>query len=81
MNNDPWGSIQNFTKQFQELASNPKQYAMNKMGIPEDIADNPDAIIQNLMSKGRVNQQQYNAARQAAMRIQNNPIFAKLFYR
>lgn len=72
--NDPWGSFQNFMKSFQQMANNPAQY-MQQLGISQDIVNNPDAIIQQMMSEGKISQQQYNAARQAAQRIQSNPMF------
>jgi hypothetical protein len=73
--NDPWGNFQNFMSGFREMASNPAQYMMQRYGISQDIANNPNAIIQKLMSEGRVSQSQFDAARQAASRIQNNPMF------
>ena len=60
---------------FQQLASNPAQYAMTQWGIPQNIANNPNAILQQLMSSGRISQAQYNQARQMASQMQNNPFF------
>ena len=78
---DKWGSMQNFLNDFSELMRNPKEYSMNKMGIPENIADNPDAIIQQLMNSGKVTQDQYNEAYNAALKIQNNPLFGRFMKR
>lgn len=75
---DPWGSFQNFMSSFRTLANNPAQYMMQKYGIPQDIANDPDAITQKLMSEGKITQQQYNEARKAASMIQNNPMFSQL---
>lgn len=75
---DPWGSFQNFMTGFRQLANNPAQYVMNRYGISKDIANNPDAIIQKMMQEGRISQQQYNSARQAAGQIQNNPMFRQM---
>jgi len=75
---DKWGSFQNFMNDFSQLAKNPVQYVMNKMGISQDIANDPDAIIQRWMNEGKVSQDQYNAARKAASMIQNNPMFSQL---
>ena len=72
---DPWGNFQNFMNGFKQMAANPAQYVMQNYGISQDIANNPNAIIQKLMSEGRVSQEQYNAARQAASRIRNHPMF------
>lgn len=79
--NDPWGSFQGFMNDFQQLAKNPAQYAMKKMGISPDKAQDPDAILQDLMSSGRISQQDYNKARQAAQQIQNNPMFRMMIQR
>lgn len=71
--NDPWGSFQNFMGSFQQFATNPQPF-MSKMGVH---GNNPDQIIQQMMSSGKISQEQYNAARQAAQRIQSNPIFGQ----
>lgn len=76
--NDKWGSFQNFMNDFSQLAKNPIQYAMQKMGIPQNIANDPDAIVQQWMNEGKVSQEQYNEARKAAGMIQNNPLFKQL---
>ena len=73
--NDPWGSFQNFMNGFKQMASNPAQYMMQKYGISKDIANNPNAIIQQMMQDGRLSQEQFEAARNTAMKIQNNPMF------
>lgn len=75
---DPWGSFQNFMSSFRTLANNPAQYMMQKYGIPQDIANDPDAITQKLMSEGKITQQQYNEARKVASMIQSNPMFSQL---
>ena len=77
--NDPWGSFQNFMNGFKQMASNPAQYVMSRYGISQDIANNPDAIIQRMMQEGKITQDQYNQARQAASQIRNNPMFNQLF--
>ena len=76
---DPWGNIQNFMNDFRQLTSNPREYTMRKMRVSEDIANNPDAIIQKMMSEGKVSQAQYDSARRAAHQIQNNPMFRQFF--
>lgn len=68
-------NMQNLMSTFQQLASNPAQYAMTQWGIPQNIANNPNAILQQLMSSGRISQAQYNQARQMASQMQNNPFF------
>jgi len=68
-------NMQNLMSTFQQLASNPAQFAMSQWGIPQNIANNPNAILQQLMSSGRISQAQYNQARQMASQMQNNPFF------
>ena len=68
-------NMQALMNTFQQLASNPAQYAMTQWGIPQNIANNPNAILQQLMSSGRISQAQYNQARQMASQMQNNPFF------
>lgn len=72
---DPWGSFQNFMNAFKQMAVNPTQYIMQNFGISQDIANNPNAIIQKLMSEGKLSQEQYNNAMRTAQQIQNNPLF------
>lgn len=77
--NDPWGSFQNFMTGFQQMAANPVQYVMKRYGIPQNIANNPNAIIQRMMQDGKITQNQYEQARQAAQKIQSNPLFHQFF--
>lgn len=77
---DPWGSIQNFIGQFQGFMKNPAQAVQQRLGIPQGMTD-PDKMIQHMMSTGQLTQEQYNAARSAAGRIQNNPMFRQMFKR
>lgn len=48
-----------------QLKSNPMSM-LGQFGIPQDIANNPQAIVQNLMNRGVINQNQYNQAMQMA---------------
>lgn len=77
MMNDPWGSFQNFMYSFKQMMSNPQQFVMSHFGIPNEIANDPNKIIQKMMSDGRLSQSQYNAARHTAQQIQNNPMFGQ----
>ena len=36
------------------------------LGVPQNISNNPQAIIQSLMNSGRISQEQYNQAMQMA---------------
>jgi len=53
-----------------QLKQNPVQFLMQKrLNIPADIAGDPQAILQHLMSTGQVNQQQVNNAYQMLNRF------------
>lgn len=77
--NDP---MMGFMNGFQSFMRNPMQFMMQQnMNIPQDIANNPDKIIQHLMDSGKLSQGQYNQAKQMANRMQGNPMFQKFFKR
>lgn len=71
-------NIQKFMNDYSEMMKNPKQYVIKNMGISEDIADDPNKIIQKMMNDGKITQAQYDSARNAAMQIQNNPMFRQM---
>lgn len=55
---------------LQQLKSNPLQFLMrSRLNIPQDIMNNPQAIMQHLLSTGQITQDQVNAAYQNAMRF------------
>lgn len=57
----------NIIAMFQQFMGNPAQM-MQKSGlnIPQNISNDPNAIIQHLLSSGRMSQQQYNQLQQMA---------------
>ncbi len=48
-----------------QLKSNPMAM-LGQLGISQDISGNPQAIIQDLMNRGAISQDQYNSAMQTA---------------
>lgn len=46
---------------YNKLRNNPAQI-LGSLGIPGNIINNPQAILQHLMNNGRVTQDQYNEA-------------------
>lgn len=48
-----------------QLKSNPMSI-LGQFGVPQNIYNDPQAIIQNLMNSGKISQQQYNNAMQMA---------------
>ena len=69
MNNNLLGMLQG-------LMQNPVQTLLSRnLNIPQNIAGNPQAIIQHLLSTGQISQNQVNQA----MMMQNNPMYRGLF--
>lgn len=82
MMRDPFGSFGNMMKQFAGFRGNPMQMLMqSKLNIPQNIQNNPGAILQYMMDSGQLSQNQYNQASKAAQQIQNNPQFAQFVNR
>lgn len=75
---DPFGSMQNMMSQFRGFMQNPAQIMTQKMGIPEQFANDPNGAIQYLVSNGKISQEQYNDLQGLAGQIQNNPMFQKM---
>lgn len=72
-NGIPFGTFMN---QFRGFMGNPMQtLAQNRLNVPQNIANNPNAIIQHLMNSGAMSQEQYNQLKQVAGQIQNYPQF------
>lgn len=62
----------NIIAMFQQFMGNPIQMMQrNGLNIPKDIQNNPNAIIQHLMSSGKMSQQQYNQLQQMANNLMN----------
>lgn len=59
--------MNNLLQQFQMFRQNPMQWLMSRgMQVPQEIANNPSAIVQHLMNTGQITQAQYNQASQMA---------------
>ena len=63
----------NIMQAYQMLRSNPMQILGQRFNIPQNIANDPDAIIQHLLNTGQVNQNQINQV----MSMKNNPMFRR----
>lgn len=62
----------NLTAMFQQFMGNPMQMMQrNGLNIPKEIQNNPNAIIQHLMSSGKMSQQQYNQLQAMANNLMN----------
>lgn len=57
--------MNNPLQMLQQLKSNPMQFLMQRrMNIPQNIANDPNAIINHLLQTGQVSQEQINRAYQ-----------------
>ena len=75
---NPFNNFNTFMNGFKSFMSNPSQFVMQRYGFSQDIANNPDKMIQQMMNSGRISQDQYNYARNIAQQIQQNPMFSQL---
>lgn len=61
-----------FLSTLKALQQNPMQFlAQRKFNIPQNIQNDPNAIIQHLMNTGQISQERYNMASQMVNRIRN----------
>lgn len=74
-------NIMNNLSQFGSFIQNPMGFLINsKFNIPANVdTNNPNEIMQYLVSNGRVNQSMINQANQMANQIRNNPAFSNMF--
>lgn len=66
----------NMISQFQQFMQN-LPTMINRMGIPQQYAKDPNGMIQYLMNSGKISQQQYNQAKSLERQI--GPQFRQMF--
>ena len=55
---------------LQQFKSNPMQFLLQRrFNVPQNIANDPSAIMNHLLSTGQISQQQVNQAYQMAQRF------------
>lgn len=52
-----------------QFKQNPMALLSKRFNIPQNIGNDPNAIIQHLMNTGQISQAQYNAANQQAQNM------------
>lgn len=73
-------NIMGMLGQFQGFMQNPLAFLMQRnINVPQNKANDPNAIIQQMMDSGMVNQNQYNQAQQLYRQMQGNPAFRQFF--
>jgi len=66
--------MNNIFQMYQQLMSNPMGLLSQRFNIPQDIGNDPNAIIQHLLNTNQVSQAQINNA----MQMRNNPAIQML---
>lgn len=62
--------MNNPMQMLQQLKANPVQFLMQrKFNVPANITNDPNAIMQHLLSTGQISQAQVNQAYQTAQRF------------
>ena len=62
--------MSNFSQMLASLKQNPIQFLMQrKLNVPQSMANDPQSIIQHLLSSGQITQEQINKAYEAAQRF------------
>ena len=70
----------NLMNDFIQFMQNPSAYTQ-RMGIPPQVGNSPQSMIQYLMDSGKLSQADYNRIQQQAQQMAQSPMFAKLFQR
>lgn len=53
--------MNNIFQMINQIKANPMS-VLGRYGVPKDIANNPQAVIQHLLNTGRISQAQYDMA-------------------
>ena len=63
-------NIQNIQQMLGQIKSNPMQFLLQrKVNVPQNMMNNPQAIINHLVQTGQVNHNQINIAYQMAQQM------------
>ena len=64
------GGQSNMMQMLSQLKQNPMQFLMQrKFNVPQNMANDPNAILNHLLQTGQINQNQINSAYQMAQRF------------
>lgn len=75
MNNNDIQGLFNGVQNFRRNAAS----IQGQMGIPKELVNNPDGVIQFLMNSGKISQAQFNQAMQMANQLKSNPLYQQMF--
>lgn len=54
---------------------------LTRAGVPQNIQNDPNAIMQHFMNNGRLTQEQYNRLRDMAHMVENDPQYRRMMGR
>lgn len=64
--------IQSLMSQINQIRNNPMQFfASKRLNVPENISNDPQAIVQHLLNTGQMTQAQYNKLQSQINQIMN----------
>lgn len=70
MSNPFYNAQPNLMGMVQQLKQNPVQFLMQRrFNIPQNVANDPNAILNHLLSSGQISQQTINSAYQMAQKF------------
>lgn len=62
--------MNNIINMVNQIKSNPMQFLIqNKLNVPQNIANDPNAIIKHLMNSGKISQADYDNAVNMAKKL------------
>lgn len=68
---DLFGGVNNMMTMFQTFAKNPMKYLISqRLNVPQNIQNDPQAIVRHLMNSGQMSQSQFNDLNQFAKQLQ-----------
>lgn len=68
----PFGNMFGLVQRFQQFMQNPMAaFISSGMSVPQNIQNNPDAILNYMKSSGQMTEDQFNQAQQFAQQFQN----------
>ena len=60
----------NLVAMLNQIRNNPVQFLMQRrLNVPQNISNDPNAIVQHLLNTGQISQEQYNQAAQMAKQM------------
>lgn len=67
-------NLNDISNLYNQMRQNPMQLLSQRFNIPQNVGNDPNAIIQHLLNSGQVTQNQVNQV----MQMRNNPVIQQL---